>query len=79
MFKLSRFHQERFTQELCCDSFAMAIASWPYSNLRITPWSGILWVRAALRSRRPHATPVVSLGNNIHENHAEGICDNTSQ
>ena len=33
MFKLSRFRQERFVQELCCSSFATATASRPYSGL----------------------------------------------
>ena len=33
MFKLSRFRQERFIQELCCSSFATATASRPYSGL----------------------------------------------
>ena len=33
MFKLSRFRQERFVQELCCSSFGTATASRPYSGL----------------------------------------------
>ena len=33
MFKLRRFRQERFVQELCCSSFATATASRPYSGL----------------------------------------------
>ena len=33
MFKLSRFRQEPFVQELCCSSFATATASRPYSGL----------------------------------------------
>ena len=44
MFKVSRYCQERFIQELCCNSFATASASWPYSSLRTSSrtWSGIL-------------------------------------
>ena len=45
MFKLSRFSQEHFFQELCCDSFTKASASQPYSSLGTgshapAPWSG---------------------------------------
>ena len=66
MFKLSRFCQERFIQELCCDLFAMAIASQPYSCLR-TSSHALVWDpgdpgSAVQRSRRPHAARVVSLG-----------------
>ena len=42
MFKLSRFRQECFVQELCYSSFATATADRPYSGLgtssRATGW-----------------------------------------
>ena len=42
VFKLSRFCQEHFVQELCCDSFATASASRPYSSLR-TSSHALVW------------------------------------
>ena len=66
MFKLSQFCQERFVQELCCDSFAMASTSWPYSCLRMSScalvWDPGSTESAVEHSRRLRAAPVVSLG-----------------
>ena len=55
MFKLSRFRQERFVQELCCSSFATATASRPYSGLgtssRALGWDPGSTGRSAARAR----------------------------
>ena len=66
MFKLRQFSQERFVQELCCDSFAMASTSRPYSSLR-TSSRALVWdpgstESAAQHSCRSSAALVVSLG-----------------
>ena len=63
---MSLFHQEHFIQELCCHSFATASTSRPYSSLRTSSCS-LVWdpestKSAAQHSRRPHATPVPSIG-----------------
>ena len=42
VFKLSRFCQERFIQELCCASFATVSTGWPYSSLR-TSSHALVW------------------------------------
>ena len=63
---MRQFSQERFVQELCCDSFAMASTSRPYSSLR-TSSRALVWdpgstESIAQRSHRPRTAPVVSLG-----------------
>ena len=56
MFKLSRFRQERFVQELCCSSFATATADRPYSGLGTSPHT-LGWDPGA----RPHLSADITL------------------
>ena len=68
---MSRFRQERFVQELCCDSFATANAIRPYSSLRTSSCT-LVWDPGSAAQRR--STPgIPDTGVSLQRPHGQKV------